>query len=111
MSFYDTVIDRIRELTEKDGEKGVSNISASAALTAEITVTAAVLIAAVMLRKINFILMVFTVLLLAVFLLTSFPISVRLRREQGDEFSRMIFYALMTLGILVSIFYWGGSGV
>ncbi|MEJ8542090.1 energy-converting hydrogenase B subunit G, EhbG [Methanothermobacter wolfeii] len=108
MSFYNEIIERIRKVTEKDR---VTNISASTALTAEITVIASVLIAVIMLRKINFILMVVAVLILAPVLLTSVPLSARLREEQGDGFSRMIFYVLMTLGIMVSIFYWGGSGV
>jgi len=110
MNFYDEIINRIRKVTGERGE-GESNISVSAALTAEITFISAVLIAAVMLRKLNFILMVIAVLLLAAVLLTSFPLSARLRTEQGDGFSTMMFYVLLTLGILVSIFYWGGAGV
>lgn len=112
MSFYNAIIEKIRNIQmEIEENEAVTNLSASATLTSEITVISAVLIAVVMLRKINFILMLLVLLVLGFVILSSLPLSVKLRREQGDEFSRMIFYVLLTLGVVISAFYWGVNNV
>ena len=112
MFLYDLIVSRIREIQEKTKAEGpVTNISASATLAAEITLISAVLIAAIMLRKINVILMVVVVLALVVALIAAMPLMPRLRKEQSDSFHNMIFYVIVTLGILITLFYWGSSNV
>jgi energy-converting hydrogenase B subunit G len=112
MSFYDVILKRIREIQGKAEEaEPITNISASATLTAELTLIASALIAVVMVRLISPVLMI--VLVIAVFFiaLTAMPIVPKLRREQNDSFNNMIFYVILALGIIIALFYWGNLHV
>lgn len=112
MSLYDLIFNKVHEIQEKTKEQEpVTNISASSTLAAEITLISSLLIAAVMLRKINSILMVVVVLALGFALIMAMPIMPRLKMEQRDSFHNMIFYLILTLGILISLFYWGANSV
>ena len=112
MSVYDMILKRIRELQGKtEEEEPITNISASAMLTAELTLIASVLIAVVMVRLINTALMI--VLVIAVFFiaLMAMPIMPKLRREQNDSFRNLVFYVVVALGIIIALFYWGNLNV
>ena len=112
MSIYDIILKRIREIQGKtEEEEPITNISASATLTAELTLIATVLIAVVMGRLISTTLMI--VLVIAVFFIaiTAMPIMPKLRREQNDSFRNMIFYVIVALGIIIALFYWGNLNV
>lgn len=112
MRLYDIVVNRIREIQELSKDKEpVTNLSASATLAAEITLISTVLIAAIMLRKINDILMIVVVLGLFIALIAAMPIMPRLRKEQSDSFNSMIFYVLLALTIIITLFYWGVRNV
>lgn len=109
MSIYDLIL---RGLTGKsEEEEPLTNISASAMLTAEITLISSVLIALIMVRLVSKALMI--VLVIAVFFiaLMATPIMPKLIREQNDSFSNMIFYIVLALGILITLFYWGNFNV
>ncbi len=112
MNIYDVILKRIRNIQEKaEQEEPVTNVTASAMLTAELTLIASVLIAVVMIRLIHPVLMI--VLLIAVFFiaLMAMPIMPRLRKEQDDSFNNMIFYVVLALGIIIALFYWGNLNV
>lgn len=112
MSVYDTILKRIREIQGKtEEEEPITNISASAMLTAELTLIATVLIAVVMVRLISPVLMI--VLVIAVFFIaiTAMPIMPKLRKEQSDSFKNMVFYVILALGIIIALFYWGNLHV
>jgi energy-converting hydrogenase B subunit G len=112
MNLYDIIINRIKIIPKKAKEQEpVTNISASSVLAAEITLISSVLIAAIMIRKISPILMAVVVLALFFALITSAPIMPRLKKEQNDSYKNMIFYVTLTLGILVTLFYWGSNNV
>jgi energy-converting hydrogenase B subunit G len=112
MGLYDLIINRLQEIERKAKEQEpVTNISASSTLAAEITLMSSVLIAAVMLRQISNVLMIVVVLALAVGLVTAMPLMPRLKKEQDDSFHTMIFYVIVTLGVLTALFYWGTANV
>ncbi len=112
MGLYDLIINRLQEIQRKAKEQEpVTNISASSTLAAEITLISSVLIAAVMLRRISDMLMVVVVLALVIGLVAAMPLMPRLREEQGDSFHNMIFYVIITLGVITALFYWGTANV
>ncbi|MDO8869219.1 MAG: hypothetical protein Q7V10_00515 [Methanobacteriaceae archaeon] len=39
------------------------------------------------------------------------PIIPRLKREQNDSLKNMEFYVILTLGVLITLFYWGTTHV
>jgi energy-converting hydrogenase B subunit G len=96
---------------ETGDEEPVTNISATAMLTAEITLISSILIAVVMLRLLNKTLMLGLVVVLFLILLMAMPIMPRLRREQNDSLASMSFYVIIALAIIVSLFYWGNLNV
>lgn len=112
MNLYDLIIGKIQQIQDKTKEQEpVTNISASSVLAAEITLISSVLIAAIMLRKINDILMVVVVLALFFIMVTAMPIIPRLKKEQNDSLKNMEFYVILTLGVLITLFYWGSTHV
>lgn len=112
MNLYDLIIGKIQQIQDKAKEQEpVTNMSASAVLAAEITLISSVLIAAIMLRKISDILMVVVVLALFFIMVTAMPIIPRLKREQNDSLKSMEFYVILTLGVLITLFYWGTTHV
>ncbi|MCE5213472.1 MAG: energy-converting hydrogenase B subunit G, EhbG [Methanobacterium sp.] len=108
MSVYDFIIKKIREIQEKaEQEEPITNVTASAMLTAELTLIASVLIAVVMLRLVHPALMIIIIVAVFVIALMTMPIMPKLRREQNDSFNNMIFYVILALGIIIALFYWG----
>jgi energy-converting hydrogenase B subunit G len=112
MNLYDLIIGKINQIQDKAKEQEpVTNVSASSVLAAEITLISSVLIAAIMLRKISAILMVVVVLGLFFIMVTAMPIIPGLKKEQNDSINSMTFYVILTLGVLITLFYWGASHV
>lgn len=112
MSIYDVIMERIRDIMgQTREEEPITNISASSMLAAELTLIACVLIAVVMVRLISPILMI--VLVVAVFLIAfmAMPIMPKLIKEQNDSLNNMMFYVVLTLGIIIALFYWGNLNV
>jgi energy-converting hydrogenase B subunit G len=108
MSIYDVIINKISKIQEKSKVEGpVTNISASSMLTAEITLISSFLVALIMLRLLNPALMIVLVIALFVIFITLMPIMPKLRKEQSDSFNIMIFYVILALGIVITLFYWG----
>ena len=111
MSFYDLIIKRIREIQKTEDEEPVTNVTASAMLTAELTLIASLLIAVVMIRIIHPVLMIVMIIAVLIIALMAMPIMPKLRREQNDSFNNMIFYVVIALGIIIALFYWGNLNV
>lgn len=111
MSFYDIILKRIRKIQEKAEEEPITNVTASAMLTAELTLIASVLVAVVMVRLIHPVLMIIMIAAVLIIALMAMPIMPRLRREQNDDLNNMMFYVVVALGIIVALFYWGNLNV
>ncbi len=112
MSFYDIILQKIRKIQEKaEEEEPVTNVTASAMLTAELTLIASVLLAVVMVRLIHPVLMIIMIAAILIIALMAMPIMPRLRKEQNDDLNNMMFYVVVALGIIVALFYWGNLNV
>jgi energy-converting hydrogenase B subunit G len=112
MSIYNLILKRIREIQGKTEEgEPVTNISASSMLAAEITIISSLLIAVVMLRLVNKILMMVLLVAIFVIVIMAMPIMPKLRREQTDSFNSMVFYVILALAIVITLFYWGNLNV
>ena len=112
MIIYDLIRRRIKEIQgEAQKEEPISNISTSSMLTAEITLISTLLIAAVMLRFVSRVLMIFVVLALIFMAIIVMPIMPKLKKEQNDSLASMTFYVILALGIVTILFYWGNLHV
>jgi|GEM_PF-193288 len=110
MGFYEEIVDSLRNITnikERMSEDLATNESVSSALAAELTLVSTILIASLLLRHINIFLTIIVVLGLCLFLITNMPLIPKLKREQSDSLEKMTFYAILTLGILATVIYWG----
>jgi len=112
MGIYDIILKRIKEIQSKTKEdEPVTNISTSSMLAAEITLISSLIVASIMLRFINKALMMVAVLILILIAVIAMPIMPKLRKEQSDSFSNMLFYMILALGIIITLFYWGSVNV
>jgi energy-converting hydrogenase B subunit G len=112
MSFYDIILKRIREIQEKaEEEEPITNVTASAMLTAELTLIASLLIAVIMIRLVHPILMIIMIIAIFIIAIMAMPIMPKLRKEQNESFNNMIFYVVIALGIIIALFYWGNLNV
>ncbi len=112
MSLYDVIINKIKQIQDSDKEGGpVTNITASSTLAAEITLLSSILVVVIMLRYYSNALMVIAVLLVIGIIVFAMPIMPKLKKEQNDSLNSMIFYAILILGIITTLFYWGSLNV
>jgi len=114
MGFYDKIVDSFRGMTDIKGKIAKNqgtNEDVTSAVAAELTLVSTILISALLLRHINVLLTVIVILGLALVLITNMPLIPKLKREQSDSLEKMTFYAILTLGILVTVIYWGTINV
>ncbi len=105
MSFYD---DFLNYFKDKFSKNQITNENVSGSISAELIIISSTLITALLLRHISIVLTAVVILVLLVLILSNLPISIKLFQEQDDSIEKMLFYAVVSLGIIVSIFYWGG---
>ena len=103
--------DRIKEVQESGSGGPVTNVSTSAMLTAEITLISSVLVALIMLRLVNNVLMIVAVLAVLFAAVLAMPIMPRLKSEMNDSLYGMTFYVVLALVIVITLFYWGSLNV
>jgi energy-converting hydrogenase B subunit G len=48
-------------------------------------------------------------LILAIVLIFSIPLIPKFKIEQEDSLEKMLFYAIIVLGLIVIFLYWGGT--
>jgi energy-converting hydrogenase B subunit G len=112
MSLYDVIINKIKQIQGKDEEnEPVTSIAASSTLAAEITLLSSLLVAVIMLRYFNNALMIVAVVLVLGAAVFAMPIMPKLKKEQNDSINSMVFYVILALGIIVTLFYWGNINV
>ena len=111
MGLYDKLIDSFTDFKDKLSNDSHTNESVSSSLAAELTLISTILLMVFMTRHINLILSIVVVLVSIVLLVTNMPLIPKFKREQSDSLEKMIFYAIITLGILVTIIYWGTINV
>jgi energy-converting hydrogenase B subunit G len=112
MTLYDLIIKKIMAIQEKtDAEGPVTNISASSVLTAEITLISTILLAMIMLRLVNKSLMIVAVLLVLFISIMAMPLMPRIKKELNDSLAYMMFYMIIALALIITLFYWGSLNV
>lgn len=67
------------------------------------------LVSAVLLRHINILLAGLVLLILTIVLISNIPLIPKFKMEQEDSLEKMIFYAIVTLSIIIAFMYWGGN--
>ena len=87
----------------------LTNADVSGSITAEIFLIVSLVIAAMLLRHVNVLLAGLVTLILAVVLISNIPLIPKFKMEQDDSLEKMLFYAVVTLSILVVFMYWGGN--
>jgi energy-converting hydrogenase B subunit G len=112
MNLYDFILKRIKAIQEKtDAEGPVTNIYASSVLTAEITLISTILLLVTMLRLVNKSLMIVVFLLVLFTAILAMPLMPRIKRELNDSLAYMMFYMILALVIIITLFYWGSLNV
>jgi energy-converting hydrogenase B subunit G len=112
MNLYDLIIKKIEAIQQKtDAEGPVTNITTTSVLTAEITLISTLLLAVIMLRLVNKSLMIVAVLLVLFTAILAMPLMPRIKRELNDSLAYMMFYMILALAIIITLFYWGSLNV
>ncbi len=111
MNLYDLIVKKIKDIKAAGDESPVTNISTSSMLTAEITLISSILVAMIMLRQVNTVLMIVAVLVVLFAALTAMPLMPKFKSEQNDSLASMMFYIVISLAIVITLFYWGNLNV
>ena len=63
----------------------------------------------ILLRHVNVLLAALVALIVAIVLISNIPLIPKFKLEQEDSLEKMIFYAIVTLSIIIVFLYWGGN--
>jgi energy-converting hydrogenase B subunit G len=107
MNLYDLIVKKIKDIQGAGDDSPVTNISTSSMLTAEITLISSVLVALIMLRLVSKTLMIVAVLVVLFAALIAMPLMPQFKKEQNDSLASMMFYIVISLAIVITLFYWG----
>ncbi|GAA5818058.1 MAG: energy-converting hydrogenase B subunit G [Methanobrevibacter sp. CfCl-M3] len=107
MDIYTMIHNSVQNFQNKLKKDKITNENVSSSIAAELTIISTILISSILLRHINVMLTVLIILGLGLYLITNIPLISKLKKEQDDSLNKMMFYVILTLGILVSVVYWG----
>ena len=111
MKLYDQIFDVVKQFKKLFSPGPVTNADVSGSITAEIFIIVAIVLSAILLRHINVLLAGLATLVLAIVLISNIPLIPKFKIEQEDSLEKMLFYAVVTLSIIVVFLYWGGNFV
>ena len=111
MKLYDQIFNVVKQFKKLFSPGPVTNADVSGSITAEIFLIVSLVLAALLLRHISILLAGLVTLILAVVLISNIPLIPKFRIEQEDSLENMLFYAVITLAIIVTFIYWGGNFV
>ena len=109
MKLYDQIFDVVKQFKKLFSPGPVTNADVSGSITAEIFLIVSLVLAAILLRHVNVLLAGLVTLILAVVLIANIPLIPKFKIEQEDSLEKMLFYAVITLAIIVTFMYWGGN--
>ena len=109
MKLYDQIFNVVKQFRKVFSPGPVTNADVSGSSTAEIFLIVSLILAAILLRHVNVLLAGLVTLILAVVLISNIPLIPKFKMEQDDSLEKMLFYAIVTLAILVVFLYWGGN--
>lgn len=111
MKLYDQIFNVVKQFRKLFSPGPVTNADVSGSITAEIFLIVSLVLSTLLLRHINVLLAGFVALILAIVLISNIPLIPKFKIEQEDSLEKMIFYAVVTLAIIVVFLYWGGNFV
>ena len=111
MKLYDQIFNVVKQFKKLVSPGPVTNADVSGSITAEIFLIVSLVLSTLLLRHINVLLAGFVALILAIVLISNIPLIPKFKIEQEDSLEKMIFYAVVTLAIIVAFLYWGGNFV
>ena len=109
MKLYDQIFNVVKQFRKLFSPGPVTNADVSGSITAEIFLIVSLVLAVILLRHINVLLAGIVALILAVVLISNIPLIPKFKMEQEDSLEKMLFYAIITLVIIVTFMYWGGN--
>ena len=111
MKLYDQIFNVVKQFRKLFSPGPVTNADVSGSITAEIFLIVSLVMAALLLRHVNVLLAGLVTLILAIVLISNIPLIPKFKIEQEDSLEKMLFYAVVTLAIIVTFLYWGGNFV
>ena len=109
MKLYDQIFDVVKQFRKLFSPGPVTNADVSGSLTAEIFLIVSLILSAILLRHVNVLLAGLVTFILAIVLISNIPLIPKFNIEQEDSLEKMLFYAVITLAIIVTFMYWGGN--
>ena len=109
MKLYDQIFNVVKQFKKLFSPGPVTNADVSGSITAEIFLIVSLVLAALLLRHVSILLAGLVTLILAIVLISNIPLIPKFKIEQEDSLEKMLFYAVVTLGIIVAFMYWGGN--
>ena len=109
MKLYDQIFNVVKQFRKLFSPGPVTNADVSGSITAEIFIIVSLILAAILLRHVSVLLAGLVTFILAIVLISNIPLIPKFKIEQEDSLEKMLFYAIMTLSILVVFLYWGGN--
>ena len=107
MKLYDQIFDVVKQFKKLFSPGPVTNADVSGSITAEIFLIVSLVLSAILLRHVNVLLAGLVTFILAIVLISNIPLIPKFKIEQEDSLEKMIFYAVVTLSIIVVFMYWG----
>ena len=109
MKLYDQIFNVVKQFKKLFSPGPVTNADVSGSITAEIFIIVSIVIASLLLRHVSLLLAGLVTLILAIVLITNIPLIPKFKIEQEDSLEKMLFYAVLVLGLIVVFLYWGGT--
>ena len=109
MKLYDQIFDIVKQFKKLFSPGPVTNADVSGIVTAEIFLIVSLVLSTILLRHINVLLAGLATLIVAIILISNIPLIPKFKIEQEDSLEKMIFYAVITLAIIITFLYWGGN--
>lgn len=111
MKLYDKMFNIVKGFSKNLLKDPATNVGVSSNIAAELTLLISLLIICLLLRHLNMLFSAILVLVIGTILTVNMPVIPKFKIEQDDSLNKMLFYMIITLGILVTFIYWGGNFV
>lgn len=109
MKLYDQIFNVVMDFRKFFSPGPVTNADVSGSITSEILLIVSLVLTCLLLRHVHILLSGLVTLIVLVVLIKNMPLIPKFKIEQDDSLDKMIFYAVMVLGIVVVFVYWGGN--
>ena len=109
MKLYDRIFNVVKQFKKLFSPGPVTNADVSGSITAEIFIIVSLVLSTILLRHVNVLLAALVALIVAIVLISNIPLIPKFKLEQEDSLEKMIFYAIVTLSIIIVFLYWGGN--